>query len=641
MSKEFIAITSAIKNNKLVLLNTSIDSKFLSNPNGISFNDALDFLYSLMSLKKRKSGVVFVCYAFSRDNEFLFSTLSDLDKDRLFQSYDIKNKVDELEEEKENLDADYYLLKKQNKDIAQVEFERFVNYLATCELTEVLASGYKIQLTNGKKLTITKNKKSFVMYDVFGFFNTSLYDAVKRWLDLDIPVLDKKIFEATTNFSDAEQLKVFCDIETFYIKELTTKLNLELESNGIRLSRYQGCSAVSSFVLHNSNAKSEYYNYRHKRQLSNELWKASKQAYYGGRVEQFKIGTTKNVKVYDINSAYAYATTFLPVMLRKPIFSRDWKDTPFSLWFCEYDFTKENLYFGLLPNRDGRGNVTRYKMRGKGYFYQPEIAYILHHYPNCIDVKYGYYLPYQKANFTQAIIDLYNLRLKLIAENNPLEKVIKLALSSIYGKFCQHHGKSHYYNFFYAGFITSLTRMMLLDATRENQDKVICFLTDAIHTTENLNVEVSNNLGAYKVKEVAKASYIDSGIYRFYDDLGNVIKTATKGYNVFDFDKALEEIIKFRTFTAKQQFFIGHNLQSLEPLKFSKHYLSIHTQEKKEKPFASALRVFNGGAIDLTEMMIDSTPINLYGGKESGLYKESTFSERNVINFDSIIAKRF
>jgi len=242
--------------------------------------------------------------------------------------------------------------------------------------------GYKLTLANGKKLVIRKNKKSITFYDVYGFFRKSLKIAVKTWLGKNVDILDKDVFLQIKHLTKLEALQEYANLETQYITELASKLNNSLTENNINLSSYHGASAVSSWFLHKTKAKDEFYNYKHKYQLSPELYKAHRQAYYGGRVEQFKIGTLKNVNVYDINSAYASASLLLPQFLRKPTFTRNYKPNEiFSLWFCEYNFKNNDIYLGLLSYRNKIGNSITYRLQGKGFYYQPEIEFILKHYP--------------------------------------------------------------------------------------------------------------------------------------------------------------------------------------------------------------------------------------------------------------------
>jgi hypothetical protein len=635
--KTFIAVSSLIYKNKLVCLTTS-KGVCLFNENGISSLQAVEFLHGLHRERKNKSNVVFICYAFSRDNEFIFSQLKAELKDKLFQSVAIKNQKETLELERESINQEYYQSKdKEQQDL--LEFEFYVNTLNLKELETIEYYDYKLTLANGKFLTIRKGNKSITIYDVYKFFNKSVYDASNVWLHkrndfLNLSFKRNKVFKTELDF-----LKAKAELETGVICELTEKLNSGLTENGFTLSRFHGASALSSNILSTVKAKDEFFSYRLKHQTSLECHKASKQSFYGARIEQFKIGTVKNVNVYDINSAYAYAMLFLPKMLRKPIFTNTYNNEIFSWWFVEYDFTDIKPYYGLLPNRDKkRNNLIQYKLKGKGYYYQPEIEFILKHYPNCIKIKQGFYVPFESANWTKEILAVYELRKELKKQNNPLEKVLKLALAGIYGKFCQHQGRSYYYNLYYAGFITSFIRAMLLQATYTKEQSVICFLTDAIHVCTNLDLPVSNEIGEYRLKEYDKATYFNAGVYRLIDKDGKE-KIAHQGYNEFDFNNALSEIKDKKVFSGLQELFTGWNVFSEK--RFGLHnYLEHYRQNKKTNPFDTFSRLFEMCNVDLSESYIDSKIVALYGGMESGLYKESKQNKESNFALDSIRAKR-
>jgi len=637
--KTFTAITSQILNGKLVLLYAS-DGRKLYKEQGIDFSTGVEFLFKLRYQAKADKGNVFVSYAFARDIEFLFAGLPNDIKDRLFKSYSIRRQINELENEQEHFDHIYFSALPDSQEYEQADFFRHINYLALQELNTVEYQGYRLQLANGKRLVIRKGSKQIVIFDIFGFFNRPLRQAVKVWLQQDVSFLDRHSLKIHKGL-ERQQLEAFANFEVKYIERLATKLNVELENCGINLRSYHGASAVTSWMLSKGKARSrqkpQYYNYRYKRQLSPALHKACYQAYFAGRAEQFKIGTVQNIKVYDINSAYAYSASKLPVMLKKPTYSREWLPQPFSLWRCEYDFTSLQPYFGLLPNRETGGQIS-YKMRGKGCYWQPEISYILEHYPQCINVLDGYYLEYERAPFTFEIEFLYELRRFLQSQKNPLEKIIKLALAAVYGKFCQARGKGEYVNMFYAGFVTSLTRMQLLDATRGRESSVACFLTDAIHTTDALAVNVSDALGDYKVTEYERGIYLDSGIYRLIDSRGRS-KTKSSGFRNFNFDAALLELSSKRKFSAIIEYFTSHNLHALAPIRYSK-YLETFQEKQESQPLITSTRKFETNQpIDLTKSFIDSVPYNLFAGRESLPYNVNGYSDKDK-NINTFLAER-
>lgn len=634
--KQFVAITTETLDNKLVLIQTS-GGDSLSNENGIDFLQAIEFLFNLrFKQSNRKTKTVFVSYGFSRDNEFIFSTMSDTLKDKLFQSYNVKTALNRIAFENEKLDELFYKTARDTQEFEQIDFDRYVNFLAEKDLIEVKINGFNISLANGKRLTIRKNKKSISIYDIYGFFKSdNLRVSCQKWLQVDYALLDRDLLLSNASINNNELLKIHANIECKAISELATKLNSELERQGINLSRYHGATAVTSWLLTKSKAKQYYHSYRYKRQMSGELDKATYQSYYGGRAEQFKIGTIKNVNIYDINSAYAFACGFLPVLLNKPRFAKHYTEQPFSIWYCEYNFKDNNPYFGFLPNRNQ--NSTSYKVAGRGYFWFPEVQYILQNFPDAITIKRGYFWEYENAPFTNDILEMYQLRLELQAKGNPLEKVIKKALQSVYGKFCQHQGKGHFYNMFYAGFICSFVRRMLLDATAGKEKETICFLTDAIHTTANLDIPVSNNLGEYKKESYEKVEYLDNGVYRCFNG-GEIVKTKHKGSKTFDFSAALSDLNEKQYYKADNSIFVGHNIFAMN--QFSKaEYLHNFALDKDIKPLENCPRIFESKQIDLSNGFLDSRINSLYAGKESGIYRHND-NNMNDFSLDTIEARQ-
>jgi len=631
--KSFVAVSTEIINDKLVLINTSTGN-FLFDENGIKFDKAIEFLFSL-----RQEKTVFVSYGFSKDSEFIFSTMPKELKDKLFQSHNIKTQINKIDFEQEKIDELFFNTAKNTQEFEQLDFEKYVNFISRQELLEVKSGDYRITLASGKRLTIHKGKKSISIYDIFGFFKPkNLTTSCKEWLDLDIQILDKTVCNSLSDDNLLNFLRFANTQETTAIKSLVEKLDSELSKQGINLARYHGATAVTSWILTKSKAKEYFHAYRYKRQMSNELDKAAYQSYYGGRGEQFKIGTLENVNIYDINSAYAFASSFLPIMLSKLYFTKDYQEQPFSLWFCEYDFTDiDNCYFGYLPNREIYGQ-TKYKLKGRGYFWLPEIQFVLQNFPECIKIEKGFALDYEVAPFTEYITESYNLRLELQKQSNPLEKVIKKALQSVYGKFCQHQGKGHFFNMFYAGFICSFVRRMLLDATRSFEKETICFLTDAIHTTATLPIPISNKLGEYKLESYDKVIYLDNGVYQCWKN-GEIIKTKHKGSKEFDFTAALKTLQQKQYYQADNKIFVGHNIFSLHQFQNAEYLRNIQLH-KAINPIENVSRIFENKQIDLSKDFIDSKPYNLYNGKESGLYRHNEMNiNKNDFTLDLINAR--
>ena len=640
--KQFISISTGIVNNKLILINTSA-ARSLYNENGIDFTEAIEFLFNLVWLRGNKFTTIFVCYAFARDNEFLFSTAPNDIKDRLFKPEHIRKRINELEYENESFDNVFYSQKQENDATAEAILGKRINRHVLNDLSTAIVGDYKLTLINGKSLQIKKGGKSITFYDVYGFFKPqSLRKAVKGWFDKDIHLLDRKELAKLKSINEFEKIKLHSILEVSAIAKLSGHLNEQLENNGIYLSRFHGASALSSRLLGQWNAKSEFHNYRYQRQLSPELYKAVRQANYGGRTEQLILGTVKNVYIYDINSAYANACTYLPKMLRKPVFRSSWDNSPFSCWFVNYDFRNvDNFHIGCFPNRDLSG-ATRYKVKGSGYFWQPEVVYALQNYPDCVEIKGGFSLPYEQTEFSKGIETIYALRLELQRQNNPFEKVLKLALASLYGKFCQHNGKGYYYNLFYAGFITSFVRAQLLNAVKGYEQETISFQVDAVHSTSNkLFASIGDNLGDFKRNQYESVTYLDNGVYRGIDLSGNV-KIKSRGFQDLDFDKLLLQFQNEKLYTALAEFFVGHNLYQQDMFRGAK-YLSHHSFTKEFTPLdngRNAMRLFEILDVDLSEQYFNSKPVRSFSGLESLVYKRNLDQRFNDGSLSSIEAGR-
>jgi hypothetical protein len=627
--KRFISISTESLNGKLVLINTSIPDKYLLDENGIDAERAIEFLFSLVWERSPKETTVFVTYDFRRDNEFIFSTLPASLRDKVFESDQIAKRKDELENENENFDAILFGSDRDSQEYEQADFFKHVNRFMLRDLSEVTVNGYQIKLCNGKFLSIRRGSRIITFYDISSFFTSkTLADSFQEWSNRNVVVLDSAYLDNRFPSGDLDGL-AFCSVmRCGCIAKLAKNLNSALVEVDINLTRFTGSGAIASKILSKGKAKTEFHNYRYRRQLSPELHKAVWQSYYSGRTEQFKKGTVKDVFIYDINSAYAYASSRLPRMLRKPRYARAWKPVPFSIWFVTYDFTRANnrdpFYFGLFPNREF-SNFVKYKLKGSGYFWQPEVSFALHHFPECIEIKQGFILDYEQAEFTTEIERVYALRQKLAAEQNPLEKVIKKGLASLYGKFKQSNGKGHYYNLFYSGFITSLTRSQLLNATLGNEKDTVAFSTDAVHSTNpNLPVPVNDELGSFKKEHYDYITYLDNGVYRAYQN-GQVVKEKTRGFKSFNFDQALAEIKDDKSYTALIEFFVGHNFYSKNLFKQAEYLNQLEILKRFEMmPDArNATRIFDMADFDPTAGFTDSRILTSHSGLESGLYKRT------------------
>lgn len=636
IEKQFIAISSEIVNHKLVYLNSSVGFS-LSDENGIKSSDAIQFLHNL-SLKF-KTNSRFICYSTKMENEYFFRHLPEKTKDELFQSHNIKKELDELKLIYEDLENEFFDLTNDVDETAAVimynqlqEINRFITNAG-----KITYDGYKINLANGKFLSINKNKNTFMLYDIFSYFRKPLSEVIFSYFGESSELL-------TENKSqDFEIRKTQNTVDCFYIVKLMNHVYKELAKRSIMLNRFHGASTITSAVFSKCKAKENFRNFKDGKFMSEQLNHAVSSGLYGARTEQLKLGYFEKINVYDLNSAYAEAALYLPQIKRHPLFSKRYRDDIFSIWFIQYDLPK-NIKFGLLPNRD-IGQTIRYKRRGAGWYYQPEIKFLIENYPDCFEIKHGFYVPYKTPSFVPAILDLYNIRKELKAEtyeynngNNPLEKVVKLGLTTIYGKFLQRVGKAYYYNPLYGGFITSFVRAKLLDATKGKENKTICFLTDAIHTTAKLDLSIGDDLGQYRHSFYNSGIYLGAGVYELYSQ--DKTKKATRGFTRLDFIDAIKQLSENGTYMAQQDFFVGHNLNKLSPVNVGE-YLRMSSKNIKISPLKSNVRFFDNKLMtDFATEQIDSELMDTFSGRESGIYRPSLRDNADII-FEGVEAGKY
>ncbi|MDH5463054.1 MAG: hypothetical protein OEY17_00530 [Nitrosopumilus sp.] len=114
---------------------------------------------------------------------------------------------------------------------------------------------------------------------------------------------------------------------------------------------------------------------------------------------------------------------------------------------------------------------------------------------------------------------LYQKRMELKQQNNPLQLPIKIILNSIYGKTGQsvNHMIGNLFNPVIFAFITGFCRAQLYDFVRKNgiEKDVVFFATDSICTRKRLGVN-STELGDFSFdNEASDVFVLQNGFYRF------------------------------------------------------------------------------------------------------------------------------
>jgi hypothetical protein len=362
-----------------------------------------------------------------------------------------------------------------------------------------------------------KTKRSAIIYDVFGFFQTSFLKTCKKFLGNDHPDLQQiergKDARSLFKWEELDEfIAPYNNLELSMLVEIMNRLREDFHSVGIHPSRWHGPGAIANEVLRK-------YCVPTSRAVPEEVLDASQYAYAGGRFELFWLGRyAGRVYQYDIHSAYPAAATQLPdISDGRWEHVREFEPGTFGVWSVDYRSPggpTANGYDRPQPLfcRSETGNIS-YPYEVQGWYWTPEASLV----PDAVQEGWVF-RPATDARPFAFIKDLYDQRRVFIAMGNPAERAIKLILNSIYGKLAQTVGSKNgkpprWHQMEYAGYITSYTRAMLYKAIISNPAAIIACETDAVFSTEPLDLPVSDDLGDWELTNYDEITYLQSGFY--------------------------------------------------------------------------------------------------------------------------------
>jgi len=382
--------------------------------------------------------------------------------------------------------------------------------------TKTNHGGYFIQWMPHKSFNVVhhRTKRSFILYDVFGFFQTSFIEACKEYLGEDDP--DLGIIEegkAARNQFTWEELDDFIipynRMELDMLVRMMDLLRNDFHAVGIHPGRWHGPGAVANETL-------KKYGVPIQRDIPKEVNDAAQYAYAGGRFEQFYVGRYPHtVWEYDIRSAYPAAATRLP-----DLSGGTWENVQqfepgsFGVWNVDYRWNgglgRTNRPQPLFCRAE-HGTIS-YPNEVSGWYWTPEASLVADH------VIGGYvYRPSTDGRPFGFIEDLYEQRRALKSQNNPAQRALKLILNSLYGKTAQtvggKKGPPAWHQLEFAGYITSYTRAKIHEAILLNPEAIIATETDAVFSTVPLDLPLSTGLGDWEEKEYKSIVYLQSGFY--------------------------------------------------------------------------------------------------------------------------------
>lgn len=440
---------------------------------------------------------------------------------------------------------------------------------------------FSIRSGGGKLVTIN---------DVSGFFQSGLVPALKEWLPESPLVNSIEKHRKPSGYSlDERERAITCNTaETEALVILCTMLREYLDAHGLRPRRWQGPgnSVVTLFRRHDVKSAMD-------KEIPEKVAKAARFAYAGGRIEVVRFGsvTDKPSYQYDINSAYPHAMTLLPKLSGGSweYFEGDPGEHPFALYKVSFD-AKGSVLPSPVFIRGNLGSIS-YPIHGGNWIWSPEMealrAWSNSGHGSFNVVEAWTFTPDSERKPFAFIADLYEERQELKRLGDPAEDAIKKVLNSIYGKLAQQLGFLEargrraeeippYHQLEWAGYVTSFTRAQMLKASLLNPAAIIAFETDALFSSEPLDLPLSSSLGEWKESSFERLTYVQSGVYAGNKSSGeSVVKT--RG---FDLSSVNEKLLIEALGKSPEKRFVGANELSFIGLGLAVSYPTMENWRK-------------------------------------------------------------
>lgn len=410
------------------------------------------------------------------------------------------------------------------------------NLLELMKTNKTKYKDYKLNYLPHKYFSITDSSKHKVdFYDIAQFYHSSLNNAAKEYLgskkdDIEIKGIMEYIYEDKVK----EVVLKYCIQDCKLTRDLAQRLINSLNKCKIPISKPYSTASLSEIAFLSYCDIPEYL------QAPKIVNQMAYWSYYGGWFELFKRGYYgDSIYEYDINSAYPYA------MMNQPDFrDLEWE----SVKKRSQDAVLGFYHVYLTPKRNM--HISPLQIRTEKLSIHPQIATI--RYVNDIEydmLKDAYKIRILKGYegfsnnpsypLKEFVQKLYSDRMQYKKSDQMMQKTLKIILNGMYGKFIQRvDGKiGNTFNPIYASRITASCRKQIWDAVKDHQDQVIGIQTDSCIMTNELDLEISNNLGDWSRSEYNEGLFLISGIYELN---GEKKKTKIRG---FDSKLLLKELL--------------------------------------------------------------------------------------------------
>jgi hypothetical protein len=358
--------------------------------------------------------------------------------------------------------------------------------------------GYELAYVPGKFFRVKLGRRARTLCDVFGLFQTSFIGALDKWgLSPSKRVEEGKLARSQFTLADRTMMAAYCLAECRSLVLLMGRVEAAMRAAGIVPRGWYGAGCVAAAVLHREGI------------VPPAEVPMALHAYFGGRSELWRAGEFERVYAYDLVSAYPHAMLTLPYY---DGFKCTRRLSEHGIYHVEWDCRGRVAPFPV--RLQGRRIV--YPLSGSGWYHACEIQAAR----ECIPGKYrvidgvAFSGPNDIFGFVR---DLADAKVRYKSEGNPAEKIVKLAINSLYGKLAQARGwqgeRPQYQCYTWAGEITARTRARLLRAMAIAPDNLIMACTDGLLFDCEIPLPLGEQLGNWGCQVYSNLFAAQAGFY--------------------------------------------------------------------------------------------------------------------------------
>lgn len=395
---------------------------------------------------------------------------------------------------------------------------------------------YRIHYIENKALTIGKGNHSVSLYDAAQYFDkenlvVAYNKNVKRPLPADYLAMKNERDHFTRRYyrDHKKEVRQYCILDCMLTRDLAEHwVQTYHDAFGFYPRRWPSAGYLAEKMLIYNKVNIPLFH-----EIEYTVQKMARACFYGGRFEILQKGFVGKAYDYDINSAYPYALTTIPDLVKG---RWEWSNAvnPDSRlgFFHIVAQVHSSVKVSPFPFRTKYGMIFYPFGKFETYVTLPELLAVLALGSDKIRFKIlegCQFIPGrgdEDSNhiFKDLITSLYRRRQLLKEQKSPLERTIKIVLNSVYGKTAQKtkkgYGKPVMGNLFcavIAAHTTGFTRAQLFTAlnTYSLQEETAAFATDSITTTRPLPGIATNVLGGMKLADSCNDLYcIQNGFRR-------------------------------------------------------------------------------------------------------------------------------